>query len=199
MSLAYLLISLPTGIAYLAIAVTGISLSAGLSVLIVGLPLLLGFLGTVRALAVAERRLLEYFLGVPMRRRAPAARVETGPFRRALYRLKERRTWTTLLYLLLQGPLGTVYSALVSAGLCASVWLVAAPILEPLLGDSRIPLASGGYLVLEPWEYPLISLGGVALFLVTVHGVRGIARGHAAYAKDLLLSGEAASLGAGPS
>src|SRR5207302_1270017 len=58
-SLLYMFLSLATGILYFTWAVTGLSLSVGLSVLIVGLPFFLFFLASIRLFALLEGRLVE--------------------------------------------------------------------------------------------------------------------------------------------
>jgi uncharacterized membrane protein len=70
-ALFYMLLALATGIFYFVWAVTGISLSLGLSVLIIGVPFAILFLGTVRALSLLEGRIVETMLGVRMPRRPP--------------------------------------------------------------------------------------------------------------------------------
>ena len=67
----YMLLSLATGIFYFTWTVTGVSLSAGLSVLIIGLPFIVLFIGSVRALALVEGRIVEAMLGARMPRRPP--------------------------------------------------------------------------------------------------------------------------------
>jgi hypothetical protein len=193
-SFAYLLISLATGIAYFTIAVTGISVSAGLAVTIVGLPLLVGFLALVRTLSVTESRLIQLVLGQAAAHAPLASRTLTAEApaesitRRVLFWFKDRRTWSTLLYLVLQLPLGTIYFSLVVGGLWTSVWLVASPITQPVLERWQIPLGAGRHLVFEPWAFPLLVLAGAALFLVTVHGARSLAQAHARYASAMLLA-----------
>src|SRR5947208_10977218 len=69
-SLFYLLLTLATGIVYFVFVVTGLSLSAGLSVLIIGLPFFLVFIGIARVIALGEGRLLQAVTGERMPRRA---------------------------------------------------------------------------------------------------------------------------------
>jgi len=58
-ALFYMLLSLATGILYFTVVVTGLSLSAGLMVLIIGLPVALLFIPAVRAIPLAEGRMVE--------------------------------------------------------------------------------------------------------------------------------------------
>ena len=64
-----MLLAIATGILYFTFAMTGLSLSIGLAVLIVGIPFFLLFIGTARVLALAEGRIVESMLGTRMPRR----------------------------------------------------------------------------------------------------------------------------------
>jgi len=68
-SLFYMLLTLATGIVYFTFVVTGLSLSAGFAVLIIGVPFFLAFIGIARVLALGEGRLLEAMTGERMPRR----------------------------------------------------------------------------------------------------------------------------------
>jgi uncharacterized membrane protein len=74
-SLFYMLLTLVTGIFYFTIVVVGVSLSAGLAVLIIGVPFFLAFIGITRVIALGEGRLLEAITGERMPRRP----VHPGP------------------------------------------------------------------------------------------------------------------------
>ena len=120
-SLFYMLLTLATGIAYFTIVVTGLSLSVGFAILIIGIPFFLAFIGVTRVIALGEGRLLEAVTGERMPRRP----VHPGPPASWLTRiadmLKDVRTWTTLLYLLIMLPLGIVYFTLAVVGLGSGV------------------------------------------------------------------------------
>jgi len=64
----YSILALATGIFYFTWVVTGLSLSAGLAVLVIGIPFVILFLGSVRILALVEGRLVETMLGERMPR-----------------------------------------------------------------------------------------------------------------------------------
>ena len=68
-AILYLLFSLVTGIIYFTWAVTGISLSAGLMVLIIGLPFAGLFILSVRGIGLVEGLIVEALLGIRMPRR----------------------------------------------------------------------------------------------------------------------------------
>ncbi|MGC2029126.1 MAG: sensor domain-containing protein [Steroidobacteraceae bacterium] len=58
-SLFFMFLSLATGVIYFTFAVTGLSLSAGLAVLVVGIPFFLVFVALSRVVSLAEGRLIE--------------------------------------------------------------------------------------------------------------------------------------------
>ena len=72
-ALFYMVLSLATGIFYFTWVVTGTSLSAGFAVLIIGIPFVILFLGSVRMLSLLEGRIVEVMLGERMPRRPPTA------------------------------------------------------------------------------------------------------------------------------
>jgi len=74
-SLFYMLLTLATGIVYFTFVVTGLALSAGLAVLVIGIPFFLAFIGLARVLALGEGRLIEATTGERMPRRP----VHPGP------------------------------------------------------------------------------------------------------------------------
>ena len=192
-SLAYMLLSLATGIVYFTVVVTGISLSVGLAVLIVGVPFALVFLALVRAMSLAEGRVVEVLLGVRMPRRPRFGPSEGAIWQRVLYWLKDRRTWTAMLYMVLQLPLGIVYFTVSVTGLVTGLALTVAPFVQLILGHSYVDFNDSEYLY-RWWQMPLLVIGGVLLILVTLNLIRLAGRAHAAYAKAMLVrSGQPAA------
>ena len=105
-SLFYMLLTLATGIVYFTFVVTGLALSAGFAILVIGIPFFLAFIGIARVIALGEGRVLEATTGERMPRRPVHPGPPAGWLRRIGDMLKDVRTWTTLLYLLLMLPLG---------------------------------------------------------------------------------------------
>src|SRR5882724_3027345 len=127
-SLFYMLLTLATGIVYFVFVVTGLSLSAGLAVLIVGFPFFLAFIGIARVISLGEGRLLEAVTGERMPRRPVHPGAPTGIWSRIVDMLKDPRTWTTLAYLLLMLPLGIIYFTVAVVGIALGGALIVAPI-----------------------------------------------------------------------
>lgn len=107
-SLIFMLLSLFTGILYFTVVVTGLSLSLGLMILIIGLPFFIGFIGLTRVLSLVEGRLVEAMTGERMPRRVKPASTG-GWLERIGAMLRDVRTWSTLVYQLLSLPLGVMY------------------------------------------------------------------------------------------
>lgn len=186
-ALFYMLLALATGIIYFTVVVTGLSLSLGLMVLIIGLPMALLFVAAVRAISLAEGRMVEGLLGQRMPRRPRTIGVAGGTFvQRLTGWITDYRTWTTMLYMLLMLPLGIAYFTTVFTGLVASLWLVAAPIAQWTLGTPIIRTLEYGYWI-EPWGAPFFILGGVLLFFVTLWVAKGVGYLHGLFAKVMLV------------
>jgi uncharacterized membrane protein len=186
LSLLYMLLALVTGIVYFTFAVTGLSLSVGLAILIIGVPFFLLFVGTTRIVALAEGRLVETMLGTRMPRRPPYPDRETPFLRRVGDMLKDPRTWGTLFYFLLMLPLGIFYFTFVVVGIVVSVATIVAPI-AVLLYDAGVITIDGVVHAPHPALLPLISILGILLLTITLHLARGIGYLHGQLAKNLLV------------
>ncbi|MFA5845179.1 MAG: sensor domain-containing protein [Coriobacteriia bacterium] len=185
-ALFYMLLTLVTGILYFTVVVTGLSLTFGLAILIVGVPFALLFLAVVRAVSLAEGRVVEGLLGVRMPRRPRMLAARGDIVTRVKSWFTDVRTWTTMLYMALQLPLGTIYFSSVVTFLAVSTWLVVGPIAQ-LAFD--VPIARSfeyGYF-LDPWAIPLVMAGGVLGFVLTLWLAKGVGRLHGAYAKAMLV------------
>jgi uncharacterized membrane protein len=188
-SLFYMLLTLATGVLYFTFVVTGLALSAGLAILVIGIPFFLAFIGMARVLALGEGRLIEATTGERMPRRPVHPGPQAGWLSRIGDMLKDVRTWTTLLYLLIMLPLGILYFTLAVAGLSAGLRLVLAPVI--LLGWHMgwlVPNTAAGYGFPESIVGALLSMVlGVVILALVLHAARWIARGHARLAKALLV------------
>lgn len=105
----YVLSGLPLAIVGFVVAVTGFSLSLGLLVTALGLPVLAGTLYAVRVLADVERIRLPAVLGVPRIR--PVYRVaDPGAsfWRRTLTPARDLQSWLDLLHAFFKMPVATV-------------------------------------------------------------------------------------------
>lgn len=197
-SLFYMVLSLATGIFYFTWVVTGLSVSLGLVAVLVGIPLLILFFGSVRVLSLVEGRLVEVMLGERMPRRPLYSARGRNWTQRIGDMFTDVRTWSTLLYMLLMLPLGIVYFTVNVTLLSLSLSMVAAPVLA-WTGMAETSVTSHGWTLLA-WTdgvglstsvpllaTPLVLLAGVLLLFVSLHVFRGIGRLHGSIAKHLLV------------
>ncbi|PPJ42132.1 MULTISPECIES: sensor domain-containing protein [unclassified Pseudoxanthomonas] len=186
-ALFYMLLSLATGTFYFTWVVTGASLSVGLLILIVGIPLLLLFLMSVRLLSLVEGRIVEVLLGERMPRR-PLYTQRDKPWMTRLQELfTDGRTWTAMLYLVLMQALGTAYFTIAITFLAVSLSLMAAPVIL-LLGHAGAFDVDVINLTPDwPWLWPVCFLAGFLLLFGTLHLARYIGRFHGWLAKHLLV------------
>lgn len=185
----YMLLSLATGILYFTVATVGLSLSAGLMVLIIGLPVALLFIGAVRAISLAEGRIVEGLLGQRMPRRPRMVGMATTGesfWQRIKEWMTDYRTWTTMLYMFLMLPLGITYFTVVVTALALSVATFVAPIAQWVANSPIIRVDGWGYLI-EPWGAPFFFAGGVLGFFLTLWLAKGVGYLHGMFAKVMLV------------
>jgi hypothetical protein len=184
-ALLYLLFAFITGIIYFTWAITGISLSFSLFILVIGIPFFGIFMLSIRGIALIEGRLVEALLGIRMPRRPLFSSQNPGIWGRFKILITDRYTWYTLMYMILQLPLGIIYFTVFLILLFVSLWLIAQPILELGLG---IPLFTTSIAYYIPvWLMPLSVIGGILLTVLTMHLVKIIGKAHGNLAKAMLV------------
>ena len=187
-ALLYMLIAFITGIFYFTWAVTGVSLSVSLLILIFGLPLALLFLLSVRGLALLEGRLVEALLGVRMPRRPLFSHQGMKWMDRLKALLTDKATWLMLVYMVVQFVLGTAYFVVIVTVLSISLAFVAIPFLQSLFPGTAIMYYNGTSHSFPTWSYPLCVLGGFLLWTVFMNIARGVGQLHGRFAKWMLVS-----------
>ena len=186
-ALLYMLISLITGIVYFTWAVMGISLSVSFAIFIFGLLFAVLFTVSLRGFAFLEGRIVEGLLGVRMPRRLMFFQQNTTWLERLKNNLTDKHTWLTLLYLLLQMPLGLIYFSLIVILFSLSIGLMAAPLVQSI---TDIPLLTFGYnrYYVAGWSAPFFLLAGFLIWTLTMHLGRWIGQLHGKYAKMFLVT-----------
>ena len=187
--LVYMLISMVTGTLYFSWAVTGLSTSLGVMILIIGIPITILFLLSVRGLAFLEGRLVEALLGERMPRRASFTDSSLGWIERLKQLLTGKSTWLGLLYMVLMLPLGIIYFTLAVVLISLSLAFIAAPVIAIVFDFPVMMIDSGDfYWELPKYLTPLLSVLGVALATGTMHVARWVGKIHGQFAKALLVS-----------
>lgn len=187
-ALFYMLLSLATGIVYFTVVTTGVSLSLGLLILIIGIPLLVLFLGLIRVLSLVEGRIVEVLLGERMPRRPLYTQRGKGWLERIKEMFTDGRTWTAMLYFLLMLPLGVVYFTVAVTGLSLAAGLIAAPFLSLIDAPGDVVMNFGGWSPVDyVWMWPVVMALGVLVLFVTLHMARLVGKVHGTLAKHLLV------------
>ena len=189
-ALLYMLLSLATGIFYFTWTITGIALTLGFAILIIGIPFALLFIASVRLLSHIEGRLVEGLLGVRMPRRLPATAGDETLLGRIKDALLDKRTWSSMLYLLLMLPLGVAYFVIAVVGIAVPLSTFGAAVWSLLTNESHVQIDDVPWLQHLFHTAPglvLLAIVGVALFFITLHIARGIGWLHARIAELLLV------------
>ena len=185
-ALLYLLFTLATGIIYFTWAVTGISLSLGLLILIIGIPIAGLFILSTRGLALLEGRLVEALLGIRMPHRPLFSPKDKGIWAKFKALLIDKYTWFSMVYMLLQLPLGITYFTVFITLISTSLALVAAPIWS-LAFNLPVFTNNGTQYILNGWVTPFLTVAGVILFFATLHLAKVICGLHGKLAKAMLV------------
>jgi uncharacterized membrane protein len=194
-----MLLGLPRGLIYFVLVVTGLSLSAGFSVLIIGVPFFLAFMAVCRVISLAEGRLIEAMTGVRMPRRPVYQGAASGFWARIGEMLRDRRTWSTLAYFILMLPIGILYFVIVAAGLSVSLSFIVLPVAVILaqagwIGVDIFTDAQPAWLFDTGFGVPILVFAGLLLLTSLMHLARGIGRLHAMFAKTMLVAPTASSV-----
>ncbi len=185
-ALLYLLFSLVTGIIYFTWVTTGISMSLGFLILIIGLPFTGLFILSVRGIALIEGRIVEALLGIRMPRRPLFYRRNIGWWPQFKSIILDKHTWLSIVYMILQLPLGTIYFSMLITLIAMSLSGIVIPILQ--LGFDVPPVnINGGSYYLAGWMLPLAVVAGILLATLTMHLAKYVGRMHGALAKALLV------------
>jgi uncharacterized membrane protein len=190
-ALLYMLLSLATGIFYFTWVVTGLSLTLGFAILIIGIPFALLFIASVRVLSYVEGRIVEALLGVRMPRRPPAEpAADDGLLTKIKEAFTDARTWSSLFYMLLMLPLGVTYFVVAVVGLSVSLGVVGGSIFSLITGESHIQIQELPYVEHLLHTAPgliVLAVIGILMFFVVLHIARAIGWVHGKIAEGLLV------------
>ncbi|MDZ4869980.1 MAG: sensor domain-containing protein [Alphaproteobacteria bacterium] len=189
-ALIYMLLSLATGIFYFTWAVTGMSLTLGLAILIIGIPFALLFIGSIRVISWVEGRVVEALLGVRMPRRLPTQETGGTVWQRIKRMLADGRTWSSLIYMILQLPLGIIYFTVAVVLGVTSGSVIAGGFYELATGKNVVRLDNYpelDALLSTPHGLVLVIIAGLIGILFTLHLARAIGFIHGKIAEALLV------------
>lgn len=186
--LVYMLISLITGTLYFSWAVTAVSTSLGVMILIIGIPVTILLLLSTRGMTFLEGRLVEALLGERMPRRPVFTDNSLGWTERLKQVLLGKSTWLGLLYMVLMLPLGVIYFSVTVTLISLSLAFFVTPVLTVLFDLPIMVLNGDPAFYLPDYLSPLVCIAGVLLGTLTLHLARWTGKVHGKLAKALLVS-----------
>ena len=182
-----MIFALVTGIIYFTWAVTGISIGLSMIFLIIGIPIIILFLYSVRGIAFIEGRIIEALLGERMPRRSRFTDKNVKLWDRIKELLTDRTTWTGILYMILQLPIGIIYFTIMIIMLSLSISIIFAPFVQVIWNISMINIGNEYFII--PWFLlPLMTIAGFLLLTFSLHFTKFVGKIHGKYAKALLVS-----------
>jgi signal transduction histidine kinase len=199
LNLAYLAASFPLGQIYFILLVTGLSVGVGTAVIGIGLLVLLLMLACWWALAIFERHLVMWWLGITIAPMSLPAPTKVTFWQRIQAALRNPVTWKSLIYLLVEFPFGifafvtllTLLSISVTALFYPLVYLVTTSLYNanPGLGSGylffNIPV--NGHIEAGPMVFcVLVSVVGVFVSVAALHALNGIAFAWGQFARVML-------------
>ncbi|MGH7187192.1 MAG: sensor domain-containing protein, partial [Pseudomonadota bacterium] len=155
-----------------------------------GIPFALLFIGSVRVISWVEGRVVEALLGVRMPRRLPTQEEGGTVWTRIKRMLADGRTWSSLIYMVLQLPLGIIYFTLAVTLGVTSGSFIAGGFYELSTGKNVVRLDSYpelDALLSTPHGLVLLIIVGLIGILFTLHVARGIGFIHGKIAEALLV------------
>jgi hypothetical protein len=175
---AYLVLGLPIGIVSFTVAVTGLSLAAGLLITLIGIPVLLATLVACRGLAALERARAGFVLGEPIPH-AERTWKRDGAWETTKAVLTDPGAWRDLLWSVVLMPIGIATFTIAVSLWASALGLLTSPLWYWALPEDDEPdvvalfeQTSAGYSVLR-------VLIGLALVPLAFAVCRGLAVGQA--------------------
>ena len=170
LNIVYLLLAFPLGTFYFVFLVTGFSLGFGLIITLIGIPILLLVLSGSWALCRFERQVAITLLSedIPLSVSRPAS---GGLWSRVKALLKDRVTWTGVLYLFLKFPLGIVTFTIAVTLIAVTVGFLFAP--AYMWTSDSIVWGSWSFDPF-PWSW-ILTIIGIPMVFISLHLMNAIA------------------------
>jgi hypothetical protein len=127
-ALLYMVIAIFLAVLHIFWVGYGVPLAVVSCIFIIGIPISLFYMGSLRALTLVELRLIESLLGIRMPRRPIFVKTKGNVLTLFVAMVRDAYTWKTILYLVLMVPAGAVYGVLLFALLGAVAELMYLPL-----------------------------------------------------------------------
>ena len=181
----YLWLGLPLGIVYFVIVVVGLALGAGLTVTLIGIPILAATAAAVAGFAWLERELAGRLVGLEMPRATEIVTQGKGVFAWARAYVTRAVFWKTLAYLLLKWPFGVLAFSVTLVLWTLGLGLLLAPVGTLFSWPPSINLDSFQYTFSLP-QLMALSVVGLGFCMIAARLSNLLALGNAAVARFML-------------
>lgn len=184
-TILYLLISLPLGIIYFTVAITGLALSIGLTPIFIGIPLFFGLAKLLNGIVAFEQSMIRQILGLP----APAApytphqqpEASGNWFMRMVRGFDGGLFIRNLLLVFSRFVTGIVFFVIMVTAISIALGLIALPVVHiVLMNEMQLDILENSlftYFHID-WtmnqQYMLYSGVGLVLFWIALHVVNGL-------------------------
>lgn len=174
--LAWVIVGAPLTLAFVLLVVVGLILGAGLSLLTIGVPVLIGVLAGARLIGIAHIGLARALLGTTV---TPPARPELRPglWNGVKGRLGDPLGWRSIAYLVIRLPLSSIGFFLVASLFVYAVSTLSYPLFWFTLHGDAMPTFD---LRVDTWPLTLpLAVTGLAVLLAmpwVVHGLTELDR-----------------------
>jgi hypothetical protein len=171
-NLIYLLLSLPIGILYFVVLITGFSLGIGLLITLIGIPILVAMIFVTYILGDLDRKMTSLLLGVNIAK--PEARPSNDDSARAILvaQVKSLQFWKELGYLLVKMPIGVVSFTIAIVLVTLSLGFIAAPFILTFAPQAQMMLWNGFEIdtMQRAVVTSVVGLGLGAISVVVING-----------------------------
>ncbi|MFJ8012809.1 sensor histidine kinase [Streptomyces sp. NPDC096339] len=178
----YLLIGLPLSTVYFSLAITGVSLGAGLLVTFLGIPVLAGLLATCRGFGHLERARVRHLLRVDIAAPARIRAGKSGPLAAMGALLKSGSAWRHVLYSVIHFPwavfgfcMALTFWAYGWGFLLYPLWFWVFPAYTGQAGLIVFQNDDYSFVLDSPLAIALTSVAGLAITLATPWVIRALA------------------------
>lgn len=188
LNLVYLLIMLPLGIIYFTFVITGFSISIGLFILIIGIFIAFLFLVLVRGISTFHLHYASSLLGFELPTKVEAATTGKNFFDHLKKVLSDGKTYTSMIYMFVELPLGIIYFTIIITLLTTAVAFIVSPILWILNDEAILVLSGDNWIWNDDFGNTIfLSLLGIVLYIGTLHLGRLLVKIEEFLCKNLLV------------
>jgi len=186
LNILYLLIMLPLGIIYFTIIIIGLSLSLGLVIIFIGILVALLFLVLVRGISTLHLYYASSLLGFELPPKVETGTTAKGFFDNVKNMLADTKTYTSMIYMFFELPLGIIYFTLIITFLSVSFAFISSPVLWIINDVGEIYLSYDWPWTSDFSDTIFLMLVGIILFFGTLHISNLLAKVEGFLCKNLL-------------